>query len=381
MARRHAIAPAHRVADAVAATRAMTVLHATEPSTVHLSAHARADVTIADVERALYADRSLVKQLAMRRTLFVFPRDLLPAAWGSASARVAATEHRRLAKEIERQGLTDDGDAWLATAMAAIERLLADGADHSATEIRERVAEVEGRVSRSAGKSYASVGSIAPNVLTLLGAHARIVRGVNGGQWRTSRPRWTAMTTWLGEVPAPFDEADGYAELTRRWLRTFGPGTEADLVWWFGATKAAVRRSLADVGAVPVALESGSIGWVLPDDLAEEAPVAPWTALLPTLDPTTMGWRERDFYLDPAHVRHLFDSVGNGGTSAWVDGRMVGGWVQDENGVVRVVSIGRLSPAHRTLLDVEADRLTDLLDGAIITNVYKSHLMLGRSYP
>ena len=37
----------------------------------------------------------------MRRTLFVFPRDLLPAAWGSASARVAGAERARLAKEVE----------------------------------------------------------------------------------------------------------------------------------------------------------------------------------------------------------------------------------------------------------------------------------------
>ena len=92
----------------------MTVLHSTEPATVYLSLRARVDgVTVADVDRALYDDRTLVKQLAMRRTLFVFPRDLLPAAWGSASARVAATLSTRLAKEVETGGLADDGAAWL----------------------------------------------------------------------------------------------------------------------------------------------------------------------------------------------------------------------------------------------------------------------------
>nr|WP_233221387.1 crosslink repair DNA glycosylase YcaQ family protein [Streptomyces carminius] len=60
----------------------MTVLHATEPATVHLSCHARMNaLTTADVDRALFTDRGLAKQLAVRRTLFVFPRDLLPAAW------------------------------------------------------------------------------------------------------------------------------------------------------------------------------------------------------------------------------------------------------------------------------------------------------------
>src|SRR5690625_3370691 len=91
LAVRHAVNPAYRLADPVAATRAMTVLHATEPPTVHLSVHARTEgVTPADVDAALYEDRSLVKQLAMRRTLFVFPRDLLPAA---------RSEERRVGQE------------------------------------------------------------------------------------------------------------------------------------------------------------------------------------------------------------------------------------------------------------------------------------------
>ena len=114
LATRHAVAPAARVADPVAATRAMTVLHSTEPATVYLSLQARVDgLTVADVDRALYDDRSLVKQLAMRRTLFVFPRDLLPAAWGSASTRVAAQLEARLAKELEAAGHAD-GAAVLA---------------------------------------------------------------------------------------------------------------------------------------------------------------------------------------------------------------------------------------------------------------------------
>ena len=43
LAVRHALAPAARVDDPVTATRAMTVLHSTEPATVYLSLHARVD--------------------------------------------------------------------------------------------------------------------------------------------------------------------------------------------------------------------------------------------------------------------------------------------------------------------------------------------------
>ena len=111
VARRHALAPGHRAAGPEAATDALTVLHATEAPTVYLSLWARVDgLTTADVDRALYDDRTLVKQLAMRRTLFVFPRDLLPAAWGSASARVARAHRVRLIKDAEAGGLAADGE-------------------------------------------------------------------------------------------------------------------------------------------------------------------------------------------------------------------------------------------------------------------------------
>ena len=75
---------------------------------------------------------------------------------------------------------------------------------------------------------------------------------------------------------------------------------------------------------------------MLPDDpvLHEPEPeVEPWAALLPVLDPTVMGWKERDFYLGP-HGPQLFDTNGNAGTTAWWDGRIVGCWVQDPDGVV-----------------------------------------------
>ena len=131
----------------------------------------------------------------------------------------------------------------------------------------------------------------------------------------------------------------------RRWLRTFGPGTETDLVWWLGATKGIVRQALADVEAVEVSLDGGGTGWVLPDDVDAPADtLEPWAALLPVLDPTVMGWKERAFYLGD-HGPRLFDRNGNAGTTAWWDGRIVGCWVQDDAGVVQVRPRG--GPAAR----------------------------------
>ena len=73
-------------------------------------------------------------------------------------------------------------------------------------------------------------------------------------------------------------------------------------------------------------------GWLAADD-PPLAPVEPWVAVLPGLDPTIMGWKQREWYL-PSTSREVFDGVGNGGPSLWVDGRVVGGWAQTKDGSI-----------------------------------------------
>ncbi|MFI5889195.1 winged helix DNA-binding domain-containing protein [Actinoplanes sp. NPDC051513] len=371
LAVRHALAPAFRMPTPEAVTRALTVLHATEPATVYLSCRARAEsLGVADVDRALYTDRTLVKQLAMRRTLFVFPRDLLPAVWPSASARVAATERARMARDVVKAGLAADGNAWLDNARAEVLAVLS-GAPGGlpAGDVRRAVPMIDVKVEAGPGEMWS-----ASRVLTHLGLTADVVRGVNTGRWPTSRPSWTLMAEWLGDVPPPWDPAAGYRELIARWLRSFGPGTEDDLVWWLGSTKSVVRAALAELGTVAVALDHGETGWLLPDDLDEVADPGPWVALLPVLDPTVMGWKGRDFYLGP-HRRHLFDRTGNAGTTAWVNGRVVGCWVQDAAGVVEVRLLEEITPAERRALEREAVRLTAWLDGVRVPTGYSSPAM------
>ncbi len=373
LVRRHALHPDHRLRTVEDVVEAMTALHATEAASVHLAVAARSDAGVDVVERALYDDRTVLKQLAMRRTLFVFPRDLLPAALAAPSARVAATERARHATMLERAGITDDGAAWFAAAEGAVMRVLADGVARSSTEVRALLPEHDVQVDPSPGKSYGGPTPVTPWVLTHLAADGQLVRARNAGHWRLNKPRWTPMSLWLGEEPVRPAPREAYAALVGRWLRTFGPGTEGDLQWWLGDTRTAVRQALTDLGAVPVALDSGEMGWLLPDDLdeVEQAPAA--AALLPVLDPTVMGWKGRSFYL-PRPALHT-DRAGNLGTTAWWDGRVVGAWVQTPDGRVVVHPDAPLPPAARRALDAEADRLTAWLDGVVVGSVYASPAM------
>jgi len=318
-------------------------------------------MAVADLEAELYDRRSLVKHLAMRRTLFVFPRELLPAAQGGASNRVAEGERRRLIGHVEEAGLHRSGARWLARAEAAVLEALADGREATSSELRAELPVLEGAIVYGEGKSWGGRMPIGPRVLTVLSAAGRVVRASNAGSWATSRPRWTAMSAWLGEELRPLPEAEGVARLVEEWLRAFGPGTAADIKWWLGSTVAAVRRALADIGAVEIDLE-GEVGYVLADDVDPVEPPEPWVALLPPLDPTTMGWFQRDWYLGP-YRQQLFDTSGNAGPTVWCDGRIVGGWRQTEAGEVELQLLEDVGREALESLDAEAARLTDWFGG------------------
>jgi hypothetical protein len=77
----------------------------------------------------------------------------------------------------------------------------------------------------------------------------------------------------------------------------------------------------------------GATGYLMPDDLDPVEAPKPWVALLPGLDPTPMGWSQREWYLGP-HGKALFDTTGNICPTVWCDGRIVGGWVQRPDGSI-----------------------------------------------
>ena len=379
LATRHRLAPGHRAPDVAEAARSIVCLHATDPATVYLSAWARVDgMTVADLDDALYTRRSLVKHLSMRRTLFVFPRETMAVAQGGASNRVADFERRRIIKDVEKACLYPDGERWLEDASAAVMEALADGREATSTELRDEIPLLEGAIEYGKGKSWGGRVSVGPQVLTVLSAAGRIVRASNNGAWTAARPRWAAMEAWLRENLNPPPEPEAVAAMVEHWLRAFGPGTLADIKWWLGSTVGAVRRALEDLQAVEVGLDGGSTGYVLPDDLEPTTPPEPWPALLPPLDPTTMGWYERGWYLGPYRAE-LFDTSGNAGPTVWWDGRIVGGWRQDEDGAVELQLLEDPGNDARAALDGEAARLTAWLAGTRVLPRFPSPLSRQRA--
>jgi hypothetical protein len=373
LGRRHRLAPADRANDVVEAARSVLCLHGTDPGTIYLSAWARVEnMDVTHLQHALYTDRTLVKHLAMRRTLFVFPRETIGSAQAGASDRVAAAERRRLIRDVEGAGLRRNGTRWLSQASKLVLAALSDGREATSSELRDEISLLEGSIAYGEGRSWGGRVSVGPRVLTVLSAAGQIVRATNIGGWTTSRPRWASMESWLGEPIEPMSEGEGTARLVEAWLRAFGPGTATDIKWWLGSTVAAVRRALADLNAIEVDLDA-QVGYVLADDLEATEPGEPWAALLPPLDPTTMGWFERGWYLGP-YKEQLFDTSGNAGPTVWWNGRIVGGWRQSEAGSVELQMLEDVGSDALRAIELEATRLTEWFGGTRVLPRFPSPL-------
>ncbi|MCX6468012.1 MAG: winged helix DNA-binding domain-containing protein [Corynebacteriales bacterium] len=357
----HDVPQAFSVTDAVSS---IVGLHATCPPTMYLSLWARLPGFVREqLDAALYDERSLVKQLAMRRTMFVLDRAGLADAVGAVGPRVAASERTNMLRDLRRSNDFDDPEGWIDTARAAVVDALADGSVASSTELRKRLHELDGHVQIAPDRSWGGTAPMGPRVLNMMSAAGDIVRGPNAAGWHLSRPQWSSMQRWLGEPLPQLSVAEGHRAMVARWLRTFGPGTETDIVWWLGSTKASVRAALADLAAVEVDLDGGGVGHVLPDDLDDVEPVAPRGFLLPELDPATMGWKDRGWYLGD-HGEHMFDRNGNGGQTIWWDGRIVGGWFHRPDGSVGLYPLEKLPRAATTELSARADELSAWLGDA-----------------
>ena len=371
LVRRHRLSPAIRAHDVLDAVRSVVALHSTDPVTVFLSAWARTSgFRPVDLERALYDERTLVRMLGMRRTLFVVPRELVGVVDAACARAVAAQERRKLERFVAESGLSDDPSAWIeAAAAAALDALGArDGAfagelsgDHPALSQRIRI---------GVGTRWETEVGAASRILLLLGAEGAIVRDRPRGSWVGSQYRWVPVAR-LGPFERP-EPADARTELLRRYLAAFGPATEADIRWWTGWTARDARAARADVEHAEVDLV-GATGDALADDLEPEPMSEPTAALLPSLDPTTMGWKERDWYLGP-HVESVFDRNGNAGPTVWWGGRIIGGWTQRPDGEIAYRLLEDVGNDADDAVETEAARLAAWLGDVRITPRFRTPL-------
>ncbi len=363
LARRHRLIPSTRTDDIAAIADSLVALHSSDPASVFLSAMARMrHSSVAAVDAALYEARSVLRFHAMRRTLWVATPEVARLAHASSTTKLLAPEHRRFVALLAANGIADDddGDAWIASAKAQVLAALHQAGEASTRQLGEAVPALRQPIEMAPGKRYAATQGAHVRVMLHLGFEGVVVRTRPTGSWINSQYRWAAMDDWVPGGIAGMDPREAAAGLVRRWLHTFGPGTTTDVQWWTGWTLGDTRRALDDAGAVAVTMQGAdgdTDGWLAPDDVDPVRGSSRWVALLPGLDPTTMGWKDRRWYLDAAVASQVVDRNGNAGPTIWVDGRVVGSWVQRRDGTVALGWLVDVPSARRAQVEAAAQAL------------------------
>jgi hypothetical protein len=354
----------------------LVAVHATDPASVFVGLGARMrQPSVATIEDALYNARAVIRMLAMRRTMFVVPADDVALMHAACTARIAKRERQRLITVIESTGSMSDASRWLRRVEAATMTALAQRGQATAAELGRDVPELRTQIPYGKGKKWEASFSISTRLLTVLAAEGKVVRGRPAGSWLSSQYVWVPAGAWVEPRPSPPTIEAAQNELARRWLRSFGPGTTADLRWWTGWTLTETKRVLGQISVVEVELDDGAPAWVLADDTGPVRPAKPWAALLPALDTTVMGWTHREWYLGP-HGKALFDRSGNAGPTVWWDGRVVGGWTQDERGTIRQRVLEDIGKEGTAAVERATARLQSFIGEARVTPRFRTPLEL-----
>jgi Winged helix DNA-binding domain len=373
LAVRHHLAPSSRADDVVGMVRDVIALHATDPASVYLGAWARLrDRQVDALDTALYDDRTLVRILGMRRTMFVLPTELAPVVLAACTKAIAAVERRKTVQFLSEAGFADDVPTWLEEVEASTIAALGARGEALSTELSADVPRLAQQMVLARGKSYEGKQSVATRVLPLLAAEGRVVRGRPRGSWLSTQYRWSLTENWLPGGLAELPVEASRVDLARRWLHAFGPAPVNDLKWWTGWTLGQTGAALREIGPVEVDLD-GAPGIALSGDLEPTPVPQPHALLLPPLDPSVMGWSAREWFLC-GHDTALFDTNGNAGPTVWWDGRIVGGWGQREDGEITYRLLDDVGAEAKAAVEAVAAELGEWLGPIRVRSKFRTPL-------
>lgn len=317
--------------------------------------------TRADVRRALWEERTLVKTFGPRGTIHLLPAADLAMWTGALSALPPITRHPDPVRFSPGQA---------EEVMAAIGDSLAD-AELTVDELTESL---EARTGPWAvERTMEAFGGKWPRWRQLTGAAAH--RGMLCfGPDRGRNVTYTNPHRWLpGFRPADGDAA--LRALLTRYLYAYGPATPANFAQWLAMP---VRRATELFGVLGEELErvelDGTPAWTLAGDTATPPEPYQGIRLLPYFDAYVVAGQPRSqLYPGAAAVRALTPAGQAGNYPVLlVDGVVGGVWHQRRSGgaiAITVEPLQQLTAPQRRQLDEEASLVGAVMEAAVMLTV------------
>jgi hypothetical protein len=363
MARSHLTEPVERAGPADIAA-ALCGVHAQIGAAAELSIGRRiSGATRADVQRALWEERTLVKTFGPRGTVHLLATADLPMWTGALSALPWSVPRHPDPVRFTREQSEE--------VIGAIDESLAKGpltVDELTLAIRERAGPwaVEQTMDAFAVKWPRW------RQLTSTAAH----RGVLCfGPARGRNVTYTNPRTWLPSF-RPDDGQRAVRTLLRRYLHAYGPATPQHFARWL-AFPARHAAGLFDASAdelEQVDLD-GQRGWVVAGDTAMPEPPHRGIRLLPYFDAFVVAGQPRErLFPGAAATRALAGGQAGNFPVVLVDGVVGGVWHQRRVGrrlEITVEPIARLTAKQRSELEDEAELVGRVMEAAPVLTVGK----------
>jgi DNA glycosylase AlkZ-like len=285
-------------------------------------------LTIEDVERALWQERSLVRVWCMRGAVHIVPAEEFAVFVRGSSTR----QQGRSISWLEHNGAsTDSVDDLLDAFAAAIDRprTRADIADHIRSSLGWPIEKAGGRgwgnPADAPGFRLGRCVATIPDIAWMAAYRGLALFGPDEDKGTT----FVRPDAWL---PRFRDLSIENAEdaLLRRYLRAFGPATVSDFAAWSILTLRRARQiwDRAEHAIYPVIL-NGQTAWILRDDLQtlkNSKLTRPTIRLLPYFDSFLMGHKSRDHLVEAAHYKQIYRPAGWVYPAMLLNGRIVGEW-------------------------------------------------------
>jgi DNA glycosylase AlkZ-like len=345
--------------------------HAQVLSAAELSIGRRiAGATRADVQRALWQERTLVKTFGPRGTIHLLPTADLPMWTGALSALPASVPKHPDGVRFA-PGQAEE-------VIAAIGAALAD-TELTVEELTEAIAGRAG--SWAVERTMEAFGERWPRwrQLTSTAAHRGMLCF---GPDRGRRVTYTNPHRWLPGF-RPAEGGPALRTLVTRYLYAYGPATPAHFARWLGIPP---RYATGLFGQLASELErvevDGELGWIVAGDTGTPAQPHRGIRLLPYFDAYVVAGQPRERLYPGAAATRALTPAGQAGNYpvVLIDGMVGGVWHQRRSGrtlTITVELLRALTARQRRELDDEAGLIgavmqatTTLTTGAVTVGAH-----------
>lgn len=256
------------------------------------------------MERAL-AERTILRTWPMRGTVHFVPAE--DTRW--MVELMASRAVGRYRSFYQRLGLTDE---IFARSRAIFEHALRDGEPMTRRDLYALL--------RQNGIETADMRGVF--IASQLAHQGLIVSGPFDGK----QPTFVWLDAWAPNQRA-LSREEGLATIVRRYLRSHGPATVKDFVWWTGLTVADARAGLSAINAELASEDVDGQTYYWYDD-ALPVPTTPVVRLVPPFDEYLVAYKDRSAVIHPGWqaISPRVDLLGV--CLVIVDGQVVGCWTQ-----------------------------------------------------